>query len=99
MANLFGTDHHLEKLRSIAHSLLDECLARLDEPLGDSLCRLTQTGLPASMSSLRWGDGGDELFAGYDPFRAWIERDFTNRFPGRFTMGFAHYSSGCRFRT
>jgi len=74
VAEIFGTDHHMEKLSlDRAHSLLDECLERLDEPLGDSsllptylLNRFTRQHVTVALG----GDGGDELFAGYDPFRA-----------------------------
>ena len=74
VADLFGTDHHLEKLSlDRAHGLLNECLAKLDEPLGDSsllptylLNRFTRQHVTVALG----GDGGDELFAGYDPFQA-----------------------------
>jgi asparagine synthase (glutamine-hydrolysing) len=74
VAVLFGTDHHLEKLSlDRAHGLLNDCLARLDEPLGDSsllptylLNRFTRQHVTVALG----GDGGDELFAGYDPFQA-----------------------------
>jgi asparagine synthase (glutamine-hydrolysing) len=77
VAGMFGTDHYLEKLSlDRSRSLLDECLARLDEPLGDSslfptylLNRFTRQHVTVALG----GDGGDELFAGYDPFRA-LER-------------------------
>ena len=74
VAICFGTDHHTETLSlDQAHGLLNECLARLDEPLGDSsllptylLNRFTRRHVTVALG----GDGGDELFAGYDPFRA-----------------------------
>jgi asparagine synthase (glutamine-hydrolysing) len=74
VATLFATDHHSETLSlDRAHGLLDECLARLDEPLGDSsllptylLNRFTRRHVTVALG----GDGGDELFAGYDPFKA-----------------------------
>jgi asparagine synthase (glutamine-hydrolysing) len=74
VADLFGTDHHTETLSlDRAHDLLNECLGRLDEPLGDSsllptylLNRFTRRHVTVALG----GDGGDELFAGYDPFRA-----------------------------
>ncbi len=74
VADFFGTDHHTETLSlDRAHNLLDECLSRLDEPLGDSsllptylLNRFTRQHVTVALG----GDGGDELFAGYDPFQA-----------------------------
>ena len=74
MADVLGTHHHHETLnleKSIA--LLPEIVARLDEPLGDGsllptylLSRFTRQSVTVALG----GDGGDELFAGYDPFRA-----------------------------
>jgi asparagine synthase (glutamine-hydrolysing) len=74
VAELYGTDHHTETLSlGQAHTLLDECLAKLDEPLGDGsllptylLNRFTRKHVTVALG----GDGGDELFAGYDPFQA-----------------------------
>lgn len=74
VADLFGTDHHTETLSlDRTRDLLNECLRRLDEPLGDSsllptylLNRFTRQHVTVALG----GDGGDELFAGYDPFKA-----------------------------
>jgi len=76
VAAQFNTNHHSETLSlDQAHDLLNECLARLDEPLGDSsllptylLNRFTRKHVTVALG----GDGGDELFAGYDPFRALV---------------------------
>ena len=59
-------------------ALLDDIAARLDEPMGDSsilptflLCREARRQVTVALG----GDGADELFAGYDPFKAlyWAE--------------------------
>jgi len=74
VAKHLGTDHS-EKILSIdtAKDLIEETLSRLDEPLGDAsilpthlLSAFTRERVTVALS----GDGGDELFAGYDPFDA-----------------------------
>jgi asparagine synthase (glutamine-hydrolysing) len=70
----FGSIHH-EEILSIerARSLVPEVLGRLDEPFGDAsivptyqLCEFARRRITVALG----GDGGDELFAGYDPFKA-----------------------------
>jgi asparagine synthase (glutamine-hydrolysing) len=67
--------HHAQELLDLdaAARLIPEFLSRLDEPLGDPsllptalLARFTRRHVTVALS----GDGGDELFAGYDPFKA-----------------------------
>jgi len=74
VAGRHRTDHHL-RVFSIdqARDTLPHIVAHLDEPLGDSslvptfmLCRETRKKVTVALG----GDGGDELFAGYDPFKA-----------------------------
>jgi len=73
-AALFGTAHSQEVLSlSTALGILPDITARLDEPMGDSsllptylLCRETRKHVTVALG----GDGADELFAGYDPFKA-----------------------------
>jgi asparagine synthase (glutamine-hydrolysing) len=74
MAAFLGTRHHAEMLTmDSARELIPEVLGRLDEPLGDAsilptylLCRFARRHVTVALS----GDGGDELFAGYDTFAA-----------------------------
>ncbi len=74
VAEQLGTQHHHQVLDlDGAVSLLPELVSRLDEPLGDGsllptylLSRFTREKVTVALG----GDGGDELFAGYDPFRA-----------------------------
>jgi asparagine synthase (glutamine-hydrolysing) len=79
-ASLFKTLHHQDTLSlDKALDLLPDLASRLDEPMGDSsllptylLCRETRKQVTVALG----GDGADELFAGYDPFKAlaWAER-------------------------
>ncbi len=82
-AKFSGSDHHHDVLSmEKASELVPEVLSRLDEPMGDSsilptylLCRFARQHVTVALG----GDGGDELFAGYDPFRAlqlarWYQR-------------------------
>jgi asparagine synthase (glutamine-hydrolysing) len=73
-ARHLGTDHH-HRLLSLdtAASLLPAIAGMLDEPFGDSsllptylLCKESRKLVTVALG----GDGADELFAGYDPFRA-----------------------------
>jgi asparagine synthase (glutamine-hydrolysing) len=74
VAQSFHTRHHEEKLDiDAARTLIPQVLGRLDEPLADPsvvptflLSRFTRRHVTVALS----GDGGDELFAGYDPFKA-----------------------------
>jgi asparagine synthase (glutamine-hydrolysing) len=73
-AAVVGSNHAEEMLSlDVAKVITPEVLGRLDEPLGDPslipvylLSRFTRRHVTVALS----GAGGDELFAGYDPFRA-----------------------------
>jgi len=87
VAELFHTDHYKESLSiERARNLLPDIVSKLDEPMGDSsllptylLCQSTRKHVTVALG----GDGGDELFAGYDPFRALRMAEFYNRFVPR----------------
>ena len=74
MAEYLKTDHN-ERIfdLSAAKKIANEVLSKLDEPMGDSsllptylLCQFARKKVTVALS----GDAGDEIFAGYDPFRA-----------------------------
>jgi asparagine synthase (glutamine-hydrolysing) len=73
IANRFGTRHTEFSVRLDAIQLLDRLLWHHDQPFGDSsalptfvVSRLAHEHVTVVLN----GDGGDELFAGYDRFRA-----------------------------
>jgi asparagine synthase (glutamine-hydrolysing) len=84
VAGRIGSVHHSDVLSlELAKSLLPHIAARLDEPLGDSsllptylLCQHTRARVTVALG----GDGADELFAGYDPFKALRAASFYQRF-------------------
>ncbi|MEX1117712.1 MAG: asparagine synthase (glutamine-hydrolyzing) [Terrimicrobiaceae bacterium] len=73
VAKMLGTAHQCEILDlPAARNLLPALLASVDEPQGDNsllptwlLCGFTRKHVTVALG----GDGGDELFAGYDTFR------------------------------
>jgi len=72
VAERFGTEHHELVLEPDVLDVLDDLAWHLDEPLGDPsaiptymVSRLAAGHVKVVLS----GDGGDELFAGYDKYR------------------------------
>ncbi|GGF64442.1 asparagine synthetase B [Terasakiella brassicae] len=74
MAASLGCKHHEEILDlTKARSIIPDVLTQLDEPMADGsllptylLCQFARKHVKVALS----GDAGDELFAGYDPFKA-----------------------------
>jgi asparagine synthase (glutamine-hydrolysing) len=84
-ARALGTEHRADVLSgSACVDLLPEAADRLDEPFGDPsvlptllLSRFARRHVKVALS----GDGGDELFAGYDPFLAHRPAALLGRLP------------------
>jgi asparagine synthase (glutamine-hydrolysing) len=81
IAEKFGTDHKEEILSpKNMIEIIPDIINKLDEPFADSsivptylLSKFTKQYVTVALG----GDGGDELFAGYDPFLAhWLLRNF-----------------------
>lgn len=91
------TEHHEYRVQPSAVEMLEQIVYHYDEPFGDSsviptwhLCKWTRQHVKVALS----GDGGDELFAGYDRYRAlWMSRWFDQLIPvgpvlgGRWVQG------------
>jgi asparagine synthase (glutamine-hydrolysing) len=87
VASLIGSNHRLEICDlEAAQGSLPSLLSRMDEPLGDPsllptslLCAFARKHVTVALS----GDGGDELFAGYDPFKMIQRAELYDRFMPR----------------
>lgn len=79
-----GTEHHELRVEPNAVELLPKLVWHFDEPFGDSsaiptfyLAELTRKQVTVAIS----GDGGDELFCGYDRYRAIRMANLVDRLP------------------
>lgn len=87
VAHWVGTEHHQLQVTPDAIEVLDRLVEHYDEPFGDSsalptwyLCQWTREHVKVALS----GDGGDELFAGYDRYRAlWLSQWVNRLLPGK----------------
>ncbi|HEU4652542.1 MAG TPA: asparagine synthase (glutamine-hydrolyzing) [Steroidobacteraceae bacterium] len=70
IANMFGTDHHESRVHPQITALLPDLVAALDEPSDPlSLCTwLLAKFTRQHVKVVIGGDGGDELFGGYDRY-------------------------------
>lgn len=85
VAEFHGTDHKELVVEPSALEILPELIWHYDEPFSDSsaiptmhLSRLTRNDVTVSLS----GDGGDELFFGYDRYRAVRIASIFDKLPG-----------------
>jgi asparagine synthase (glutamine-hydrolysing) len=87
LAQRFGTDHHELVVEPDVVEILDDLTWHLDEPFGDSsaiptylVSRLASQHVTVVLS----GDGGDELFAGYDKYLVERSERRIERLPASF---------------
>lgn len=84
VARKFGTDHHEMILEPDVVETVEHLTSSLEEPFGDSsmlptyyVSRMARQHVTVALS----GDGGDEIFAGYDRYRIHSNRRFFEYFP------------------
>ena len=99
-ATFLGTRHHEQTVEPHALSILPKLIWHYDEPFSDSsaiptmyLSEMTRREVTVALS----GDGGDEMFCGYDRYRAVSIADRLDRLP-RWVKSFlsAPSGNGCR---
>jgi asparagine synthase (glutamine-hydrolysing) len=85
VARHFDTEHHELVVDPRIEDTLDMLTRTLEEPFGDSsivptyhVCRVARQHVTVALA----GDGGDELFAGYDRYRSYLRRRRARLFPG-----------------
>lgn len=76
VAEQWGTEHHAEIVKPNALEILPALVRHYGEPFGDNsalptfyLSKVARSSVPMVLS----GDGGDESFAGYWSYGAWME--------------------------
>ncbi len=84
VAQAFGTEHHEMVVEADIWETLDTLTHSLEEPLADStlvpqfhLSRMARQHVTVALA----GDGGDELFAGYDRYRNHLQGGWADRVP------------------
>ncbi len=92
VAAKYNTDHHEFTIEAKALDLTEKLIKQFDEPFGDfSIFPTYLVSLMARdfVTVVLSGDGGDELFAGYDAYRAHrFDRRFYHRLPKIVKSGF-----------
>ena len=90
VAEKYRTDHHEFVVQPDAVDLVERLVWHHDQPFGDAsavptylLSQLTKDGVTVALS----GDGGDELFAGYERFLGGLVADRYSALPGLLRQG------------
>jgi asparagine synthase (glutamine-hydrolysing) len=97
VAERYGTDHHELVVRPDAAEVLPRLVDHFGEPFADSsaiptyyVSRLARGRVTVALN----GDGGDELFAGYDRYRALRLFEWLSRVPAGRSLGLAAAALG-----
>ncbi|MFA6568407.1 MAG: asparagine synthase (glutamine-hydrolyzing) [Victivallales bacterium] len=72
VARICGSKHHILEISKGTPDILEKVLCQYDEPFGDSSCvptYLISAIMKDNVKTVISGDGGDELFGGYDRIR------------------------------
>jgi asparagine synthase (glutamine-hydrolysing) len=84
VAEKFGTDHHELIIEPDVLETVQTLTSSIEEPFGDSsmlptyyVARLARKHVTVALS----GDGGDEIFAGYDRYAVHLRRQIFERIP------------------
>jgi asparagine synthase (glutamine-hydrolysing) len=96
VAQRFNTEHHELLMDPKIEGTLEMLTHSVEEPFGDSsmvptyhVCRMAREHVKVALA----GDGGDELFAGYDRYRSYLRRRAVRVFSaamGRCYRSFVH---------
>ena len=85
VADRFGTRHHEFLMEPDGIEVIEQIAWHTDEPFADSsalptwyLSKLTRQHVKVALS----GDGGDEMFAGYDSYRGHVLSERLRKLPG-----------------
>jgi asparagine synthase (glutamine-hydrolysing) len=86
VSDLIGTDHRVHEVAPGSTEIIERILWHFDEPFADAsalptffLCKTARESLTVALS----GDGGDEMFAGYERYRQIAREDaLRRRIPG-----------------
>lgn len=91
VASRFGTDHHELIVDADLWETLQTLTSTIDEPFADSsiiptyhVARMARQHVTVVLS----GDGGDEFFAGYDPYVVHSQRQFFDLIPSFFAPAY-----------
>lgn len=94
VAQRFGTEHHELVVEPDIGEALETLTRSLEEPFGDSsmiptyyICRLARQHVTVALS----GDGGDELFAGYERYPLALRKSFADHIPFFLGRGYRDY--------